>query len=364
MSGALRTTPIVALWVAPVILAAVLLPMAGAAEEAAVSPSIDRMSTVGERERAYRQAVDVALTYPPEIELIGGVAGTVTSVDVAVGGAPSNGQKILSVDQRPVYIITGNSPLYRPLGRGDTGADVRTLTAFLVARALLTADEIDDVFGPRVEWAVRSFQREEGLEVTGVFDPAVVVFAPPGLESFTAVVPLLGSLISSGSPIVRGRGAITDLVLTVSGAPDQRPRPPAGALVLEMGGTDVPVSSVTPSTEEAAALAGSLTDAVARGDAKRLQGDDGTTRYSGVFLKTAAAERVGVVPGSAVLAGSAGRRCIVIGPDPAHASSEILAFAEPMPGEVGVVAIPHEFAGRRFLIDPTSAAAETRRRCR
>jgi peptidoglycan hydrolase-like protein with peptidoglycan-binding domain len=341
-----------------------MLPLSRAVEQAAVSPTTDRISTVGERERTYRQAVDIAVRYPPEIELISGSAGTVTSIDVAVGSAPSNGQKILSVDQRPVFMITGDSPLYRPLRRGDTGPDVRTLVAFLVARSLLTADQVDDAFGSRVEKAVRSFQREEGVEVTGVFDPAAVVFVPPGIESITAVVPLLGSLLSSGSPVLRGRGAITDFAVAVSGAPDNRPRPPAGELVLEIGDSDVGVSSVTPSTEEAATLVGRLTDAVVRGDVKRSEDDGGAIRYSGLFLKTATPERVGVVPGSSILAGSAGRRCIVVGPDLAHTSSELLAFAEPLPGEVGVVAIPHELAGRHFLIDPISAAPEVRRQCR
>jgi len=54
---------------------------------------------------------------------------------------------------------------------GSTGNDVRRLQRLLVMMKSLSFDEIDGVFGPNTDAAVRDFQSGNGLTVDGVVGP-------------------------------------------------------------------------------------------------------------------------------------------------------------------------------------------------
>ncbi|MCG3209849.1 MAG: hypothetical protein FOGNACKC_03476 [Anaerolineae bacterium] len=83
------------------------------------------------------------------------------------------------------------SDLYRPLQEGDAGAAVVVLQAKLVARgANLT---LDGRFGPLVTQAVKDFQTDEGLPVTGAVDAATWAslkpLPPEAVAAFVGCVP-------------------------------------------------------------------------------------------------------------------------------------------------------------------------------
>ncbi|PYY33846.1 peptidoglycan-binding protein [Curtobacterium sp. MCJR17_055] len=110
--------------------------------------------------------------------------GAPTPVEGAGGGTltwlPRPGQVVhrdeplYAVDERPVRAFTGTTPLWRPLSRGLHGADVQQLNENLAALGYDVAE--DDVFGPRTAAAVRAWQRDRGLEVTGTIDAAQIAF--------------------------------------------------------------------------------------------------------------------------------------------------------------------------------------------
>jgi peptidoglycan hydrolase-like protein with peptidoglycan-binding domain len=101
--------------------------------------------------------------------------GTSTGVPGAARGTltwlPKPGQVIhrdeflYAVDERGVRSMYGTVPLWRSLERGLQGTDVRQLNENLAALGYDVAQ--DDTFGPRTQRAVRQWQKDRGLEVTG-----------------------------------------------------------------------------------------------------------------------------------------------------------------------------------------------------
>lgn len=57
------------------------------------------------------------------------------------------------------------------LRRGSEGRDVRRLQRLFVMMKTLDVGDIDGIFGPRTEHAVRDFQRDKGLTVDGIVGP-------------------------------------------------------------------------------------------------------------------------------------------------------------------------------------------------
>ena len=126
-----------------------------------------------------------AITLPIEAE------GLVTWAP-PVGSALTSGDVIVEVSGRPVVLVVGESPLYRPLrlvGRFEvdeartrlgqqTGVDVGQLQRYLVSEGFddkgrMTADE---VFGTSTQRAVKAWQTSIGHPATGVVDASQLVF--------------------------------------------------------------------------------------------------------------------------------------------------------------------------------------------
>jgi peptidoglycan hydrolase-like protein with peptidoglycan-binding domain len=116
----------------------------------------------------------------------GAAAGTLTWLPEP-GAVIERDQPLYAVDERPVRALYGSTPLWRDLRAGLRGADVRQLNENLAALGYDVS--VDEVFGPRTRAAVRHWQRDRGLEVTGVLtsddvafvDGAVRVAAVPGV---------------------------------------------------------------------------------------------------------------------------------------------------------------------------------------
>ncbi len=133
--------------------------------------------------------------------------GTVVTLPLALAGivtwAPDqgavlrSGDVIVEVGGRPVVLIVGETPLYRPLrlvGSGErdeagnrvgrlTGPDVAQLQRFLIDegyddRGRLTVDE---EFGRSTERAVEAWQRATGHPATGIVDTSQMIFMPTEL---------------------------------------------------------------------------------------------------------------------------------------------------------------------------------------
>jgi peptidoglycan hydrolase-like protein with peptidoglycan-binding domain len=101
-------------------------------------------------------------------------SGTITWI-APVGSTLKRGEPLFKVDERPVVALYGSLPLYRTLRVGAQGADVKQLEQNLAALGR-TGFTVDDTYTSATAVAVRSWQADLGLPVTGILEPGQVVF--------------------------------------------------------------------------------------------------------------------------------------------------------------------------------------------
>lgn len=103
----------------------------------------------------------------------------VTAAPVTAGSPVIPGVVVVEVSGRPVFLFSGDVPVYRPLEAGTVGRDVQQLEDGLVALGLL-AGTPDTAFDAETATAVERLYREAGYEPpTGEVVPtAEIAFAP------------------------------------------------------------------------------------------------------------------------------------------------------------------------------------------
>lgn len=106
--------------------------------------------------------------------------GTYTRLPAA-GDTVACGDVLLRVDDRPVLLLCGSTPAYRPLAEGDEGRDVRALNANLVYLGYATRMRLDpasDEFGSTTTAALAQLQSALGEAPTGKLGLGAAVFLP------------------------------------------------------------------------------------------------------------------------------------------------------------------------------------------
>ncbi|GII03386.1 peptidoglycan-binding domain-containing protein [Planobispora takensis] len=182
-----------------------------------------------------------------------GAGGTLTRLP-AVGAVITRGRAVYEADGRKVPLLYGARPAWRTLTIGTTGADVLQLERNLKALGY-TGFTVDRTYSPATYYAVRRWQDDTRLPVTGTVPLGQVVFLPRALR-VTAHDATPGS--PARGPVLHGTG--TALVVSVQLDPAQVARARVGNRVLvtlpdgsERRGkvTAVsPVATVPQSTEE------------------------------------------------------------------------------------------------------------------
>jgi peptidoglycan hydrolase-like protein with peptidoglycan-binding domain len=126
------------------------------------------------------QDVDGTLGYGDAWGISGAAQGTVTWMP-AEGNRITRGQTIYEVDEKPVTLMYGAIPLYRALGQGDEGDDVKELEQNLAALGY-TGFDVDDEYTSATAAAVEDWQADRGLDQTGRVDASQVVFSTGALR--------------------------------------------------------------------------------------------------------------------------------------------------------------------------------------
>jgi peptidoglycan hydrolase-like protein with peptidoglycan-binding domain len=122
------------------------------------------------------QQVDGTLGYGDQHNLVGGEQGTITWL-AAEGATVSRGQALYRVDNQPAVLLYGSVPLYRPLRAGvEDGPDVKELEENLDALGY-TGFTVDETYTSQTAAAVEDWQRDLGLEATGVVEPGRALMA-------------------------------------------------------------------------------------------------------------------------------------------------------------------------------------------
>lgn len=107
---------------------------------------------------------------------VGAASGVLTSVDAVDGGTVDAGDRLFTVDLRPVVAAVGDAPAFRDLSQGSRGADVTQVQQLLIDTGFLSGSA-DGVFGPATTRAVRAWQESLGVERDGVVRAGDIVFA-------------------------------------------------------------------------------------------------------------------------------------------------------------------------------------------
>lgn len=122
--------------------------------------------------------------------------GTLTWI-APEGSSVMRNEPLFKVDELPVVALYGPVPMYRTLGNGVGGADVRQLQENLVELGYAEF-AVDGIYTQATTTAVLAWQADLGLAPTGMVEPGQVVFIP-GPARIAEHVAGVGDLLSSDS---------------------------------------------------------------------------------------------------------------------------------------------------------------------
>lgn len=144
------------------------------------------------------EAVDGRLTYDDVRSVWTGAQGVVTWAPER-GRTIGRGKTLLEVAGKPVTVMYGTSPMYRTLREGVSGADVRRLEENLDELGYDVT--VDTDFTSLTAEAVRSWQDDRGLDVTGAVGPDQVVFVGGAVKVREVKAPE-GQRAAAGQPVL------------------------------------------------------------------------------------------------------------------------------------------------------------------
>jgi peptidoglycan hydrolase-like protein with peptidoglycan-binding domain len=161
----------------------------------------------------------------------GSVSGMVTSIELTDAAMVAPGDQLFAVGLRPVFAAQGATPAFRDLGLGARGDDVWQLQEFLVQAGHLAAAP-NGMFGAATAGAVRNWQREIGLERTGVVRAGDIIFVDtlPARILLSADV-IVGALVSPGQQVLSVVEAAPTFTASVSSGMQAAAVPMTGATV-------------------------------------------------------------------------------------------------------------------------------------
>jgi peptidoglycan hydrolase-like protein with peptidoglycan-binding domain len=116
------------------------------------------------------------LGYGPASPLGSTAAGTTTWLP-EVGAVIRRGEALLRADERPVVLLYGFLPMYRPLAEGVKGSDVRQFERNLAALGY-RGFTVDEEFSAATTAAVKRWQKDLELPETGTVDRDRIGYAP------------------------------------------------------------------------------------------------------------------------------------------------------------------------------------------
>jgi peptidoglycan hydrolase-like protein with peptidoglycan-binding domain len=188
-----------------VVLAIVVAASAGGSSHQ-VSGDTPATATVERGRLAIQVSATGTLTYASQADgsaysVVNQATGVVTGLP-SVGAVIRCGQAIYRVQGRPVALLCGATPLYRPLSVGLKGWDVKELNRNLVALGYEDASEVDPsgYFGSATRDALKALKADLGLTPTGTLDPDQAVALPGPLRISSVPIPL-GTAAQPGATI-------------------------------------------------------------------------------------------------------------------------------------------------------------------
>jgi hypothetical protein len=301
-----------ALWIAaPIAVVALLSGRAGSLE---LAPAVPVWAPVEANVGQVSEPVDVALDWravPPVVAPAWG--GVVQAVGIREGAALASGDTVAVIDGVSRLAWATAQPFYRPLGIDDTGPDAAALNLLLGERGL-AHDEGDSV-GWETITGIAGLAAQLGVpgaDDVESFDPAWIVFLPVAGAAVTTIDLVLGAPAPvAGTTIAELDDQLAAARLAEVGPHESSPEedgpvqhnPPVVARPeQELRVAGAPIALQDDRQSVAPESLPSLLPLASVG-AESVRGQ----------LSRPAAPREWVVPAAAIVAGGAGRTCVVTG---------------------------------------------------
>jgi hypothetical protein len=176
-------------------------------------------TTVTYRTLTSQQQVDGTLGYSGSYSIVNRASGTLTSLPSA-GQVVRQGHVLYRVDTNPVVLLYGSTPAYRDLTEGESGPDVKSLNADLVALGDATSASLNptsDYFGAATAAAVDTLQANLGVSQTGTLTWGQVVFAP-GPVRVTSVNATKGTPAQPGAVVLQATSTTRQVTVNLDAA--------------------------------------------------------------------------------------------------------------------------------------------------
>lgn len=160
--------------------------------------------------------------------------GTVTTLDLAAGSLVESGQRLYSVDLRPVVVAEGEVPAFRDVAEGMAGPDVAQLQVLLQKLGFDPGDA-DGKATTRTTQAVKSWQKASGVAVDGVVRRGDVIYVPKlPIRLALAADLATGVQLGGGEPVLDALPDAPEFTLPVT--PEQARMAPTDTLVIITAG--------------------------------------------------------------------------------------------------------------------------------
>jgi peptidoglycan hydrolase-like protein with peptidoglycan-binding domain len=178
---------------------------------------------------AARRQVNGTLGYAGTFDVIGTGPGTLTRLP-AVGQVVKRGEAAYEVGGSPVVLLYGKRPAWREFSSGMTdGADVKQLEANLKALGYGATMTVDEHFSTATYWAIRAWQKDAHLPVTGAVPLGQIVFTPGAVRISTHDL-TIGTQVQPGARVEHGTSS--EPAITVQLSPAEIPRVRVGERVI------------------------------------------------------------------------------------------------------------------------------------
>ena len=143
-----------------------------------------------------------------------------------IGAVIDRGGVIYRVDDQPVVLMLGDTPVYREMSTDSTdGPDIVQLQGNLIALGYGDGLSIDGQFDSTTAAAVRAFEKAVGLEADGIVQRGEIAFAPAPIRVASASVDVGGG-VQAGTSVLTATGTTT--VVTASLSAEQANQLPVG----------------------------------------------------------------------------------------------------------------------------------------
>ncbi len=370
--------PVLALWLVPVLLFIIVVPLAGHFEKADITdPSTPKTVLVGSRTQDLRQGVDVAFTMDTGSVIASPLPGVITAIGPEVGDQIKEGSFVASVDGSPIFAVSGEAPLYRDLTEGMRGPDVTTMSRLLATQGFLNPEDIDSVVGPKILHGIKSFQEAIGDQQSGVFRYSYTVYIADVSVPIASISARIGDVVEKGRTLLSMQDRPQQVRITSASAQagsgnDTSLSTLAGKeIVISAGGSTLPLRSLEPSVDEVPQLYDFLESSTSGGAIKAIkesansngsEASQSVLTFSGALVSLRDPVITGTVSAPAVYTGGEGKLCVFT------VSAEVLTTvdvseATAMSGEIGLVAVPTALIGERVLADATKAPDSAKKKC-